>query len=474
MKTVVLFILSLFFLISCHSPSETEFSETFDIPIVNQNESLLQSGHYKELIQLNKNYLQLARKKKYKEGEALCYIYLAHVDVQIGNYKDAGTFLDKAKVILENSDNALVKSLFFYEFGRLNLMLDLYSHTLDNNNKAIYYSERIKDENTKKVFLGRLYLSKGNILADFNKQDSAQVYFRKALKIKYSPLSEAGMCQYYLNYTKHHDSASVYIHRSLQIVQAAQGPTMDDAFVYMVAGRYYIEAKEFDEAKKSYNKALNIFGKQDLLTYHYIYIYRDLMKLAEKEGKPKEKEFYLKRWGDLKEKIDKQQPYFTNIINEKSISEIKQKENKEKRSIWLYTILVIIILLFVCYYAYRQVNFLKKKKEFLRENNEKLQLEIKDKRLDEVIALAKQNDSTFLARFREVYPDFTEKLLVINPNLENSELIFCAMLRLNFTSKEIANYMFIQHDSVQRKKNRIRKRLNISSDVDLYQFFGKL
>lgn len=48
------------------------------------------------------------------------------------------------------------------------------------------------------------------------------------------------------------------------------------------------------------------------------------------------------------------------------------------------------------------------------------------------------------------------------------------MIWLGFSSKEIAQYTFVEHRSVQNKKNRLRKKLNISSDVDLYLFFKNL
>lgn len=99
---------------------------------------------------------------------------------------------------------------------------------------------------------------------------------------------------------------------------------------------------------------------------------------------------------------------------------------------------------------------------------------IYDNTFEEVKELAIRNDSCFLIRFQELYPSFTENLLKINPKLKNTELIFCAMIKLNFSSKEIANYLTIQHKSVQTRKNRIRSRLNIKSDVDLYLFFSNL
>lgn len=43
---------------------------------------------------------------------------------------------------------------------------------------------------------------------------------------------------------------------------------------------------------------------------------------------------------------------------------------------------------------------------------------------EELVSLAKQNDSTFLTRFQEVYPKFIDNLLKIDQGLVSSELAF--------------------------------------------------
>ena len=89
---------------------------------------------------------------------------------------------------------------------------------------------------------------------------------------------------------------------------------------------------------------------------------------------------------------------------------------------------------------------------------------------DEVVELARNNDPTFLPRFMEVYPEFTNNLLKEHPNLLPSELRLCAMVFLNFSSKEIAQYTFVTHRAVQTSKNRLRKKLGIPGDTDLYRY----
>lgn len=93
---------------------------------------------------------------------------------------------------------------------------------------------------------------------------------------------------------------------------------------------------------------------------------------------------------------------------------------------------------------------------------------------DEIIALAKENSPRLLNKFRLVYPNFFDKIFAIQPNLRNSELIFCIYLKLNLSTKEVATYTYVTPKAVQNRKNRLRKKLLIPSEVDIYKWFNTL
>lgn len=93
---------------------------------------------------------------------------------------------------------------------------------------------------------------------------------------------------------------------------------------------------------------------------------------------------------------------------------------------------------------------------------------------DEIIALAKENSPRLLNKFRLAYPDFLDKISLIQSNLKNSELIFCIYLKLNLTTKEIATYIYVTPKAIQNRKNRLRKKLNIPSNLDIYKWFNDL
>lgn len=92
-------------------------------------------------------------------------------------------------------------------------------------------------------------------------------------------------------------------------------------------------------------------------------------------------------------------------------------------------------------------------------------------KLREVIELAKEDNKLFYMSFLELYPNFKEKLKDINPQMTTSDAEFCALLKLNFDTKTIARYRNISVRSVESKKYRIRKKLGLAKDYDIYSFF---
>lgn len=93
---------------------------------------------------------------------------------------------------------------------------------------------------------------------------------------------------------------------------------------------------------------------------------------------------------------------------------------------------------------------------------------------EEIIRLAKENSPRLLSKFKSTYPEFFLKLAAINANLQNSEIIFCIYLKLRLSTKEIATYTFVTPKAIQNRKNRLRKKLNISSTTDIYKWFDNL
>ncbi len=91
-----------------------------------------------------------------------------------------------------------------------------------------------------------------------------------------------------------------------------------------------------------------------------------------------------------------------------------------------------------------------------------------------LLKLLYEDNNSFYIAFLEVYPDFSGKLLKINPALKFSDIEFCAYIKLNLETKQIAKFKKISARAVEGKKYRIRKKLNIPRDVNMYIWMSRI
>ncbi len=80
----------------------------------------------------------------------------------------------------------------------------------------------------------------------------------------------------------------------------------------------------------------------------------------------------------------------------------------------------------------------------------------------------------FEQHFDEVHTGFIKKLKESYPDLTPTELRLCAYLRLNMTTKDIAQIMNISVRGVEISRYRLRKKLNLETDTNLVDFMLKL
>ncbi|MDE7071815.1 MAG: LuxR C-terminal-related transcriptional regulator, partial [Bacteroidales bacterium] len=80
----------------------------------------------------------------------------------------------------------------------------------------------------------------------------------------------------------------------------------------------------------------------------------------------------------------------------------------------------------------------------------------------------------FESRFERVHISFLKNLQKQYPDLSPTEKRLCAFLRLNMTTKEIANIMHVSSRAVEQSRYRLRKKLGLKKKQDintfLYQF----
>ncbi|PTT25961.1 diguanylate cyclase, partial [Chryseobacterium sp. HMWF028] len=97
-----------------------------------------------------------------------------------------------------------------------------------------------------------------------------------------------------------------------------------------------------------------------------------------------------------------------------------------------------------------------------------------DMDLENLVKLAINDDIAFIPKIKSSFPNLYDNLMEINPDITSEEFKLCALLKLGFTTKDIAEYNHISVRTVQTRKSRLRKSFGISADIDLYKWIDNL
>jgi tetratricopeptide (TPR) repeat protein len=120
--------------------------------------------------------------------------------------------------------------------------------------------------------------------------------------------------------------------------------------------------------------------------------------------------------------------------------------------------------------VFQQINDLLNKQNIKHETRGKLEQVIKHLR-----PLNSQKEwDEFRSYFEAVHPSFYTSLKKIAPDLTLHEQKICAYLRLGMTTKEIATISFRQVRSVESSRFRIRKKLGLTANDNLFDYMEKL
>ncbi len=78
------------------------------------------------------------------------------------------------------------------------------------------------------------------------------------------------------------------------------------------------------------------------------------------------------------------------------------------------------------------------------------------------------------SNIESVNAEFFEKLQLKFPELTKVESELCGYIRINLSSKDISILKNVAADSVKKSKNRLRKKLGLEVEEDLYEFIGRI
>ena len=118
--------------------------------------------------------------------------------------------------------------------------------------------------------------------------------------------------------------------------------------------------------------------------------------------------------------------------------------------------------------------FLKDLKVKVREGGDKVKIHELNKVLRSVSVNNNKNWEEFRARFIEVNKDFYDQIFEKFPKLSQGDQKICALIKLNFSSKEMARLLGLSVESVHTVRHRIRKKMNLPRSVNLEDYINSI
>ncbi|SMC74111.1 regulatory protein, luxR family [Chryseobacterium sp. YR221] len=461
-KQYQIFFLILLFLGGCNKKKDIAYlNEALD-----RSERLRLEGKKDEMVALNKKIISISKREGFEKEEALAYVNLSFIYRTVGNYKLCQYYLELAgKIAVHVKDNFLYTKLY-HEYGEMNYAIGLTYRALDYNSKAIYYGKKL---NQRGWLLGNIYEKRAEFILSKN-SDSAFIYYHKGFDVDPSAFNSSLIGYYHLQQTKNLDSASFYINKAILLLKKKDYWTSKCGVVYSHYAQLLFEQKDYPKALQFYEKSLQILQRTKRIN-KLPDLYRQIALTYKKlNNTEKENEYLLKCM-----KLSNHLKQSGNDALDLSVSKTIEKKETSPEIIFFSISIGILFLLEGAHFLFFKYQTAGNIDITIPPNEAPdKKVVISNDHFSELYDLLKTNDVKFLNRFEEIHPAFFQKLLKINAQLTQSELSLCAMIWLGFSSKDIADLSFMQHRSVQTKKGRLRKKLNISSETDLYNFFKNL
>ena len=446
---------------------------------------------------------------------------IGKIYTELGDYDNSSQYFFRSLKLFEKCKDEVGIS---YTLGCIGN--DFYNHqdydkALRYFNKSLSIAERIKYQPEIK----RQYNNMAAAFSVLKKYDTAIVFFQKALDINIEIGDKFGQGINIMNigYIQMNEGKSTEalqsFHKSLLLFTELDN-RLHMAECYLNFGFCYYSIDRIDEGINYFKKAM-----QEGVEHKYYKIISAaagmLNKIYSDKGETIEAYHYLnleKQSGDSLFEAKRQ-----ILISKFELQYLYEKKEFERRQtqqtkniiigIIIASLLAGLVVLGLLFSRQRL-----KSKLFAVENEKiELKLEIKDRELTvNLISLIKKNEllteisnklarlesnaagkeskdtiakirqelrngindkmfNEFSHRFKEVHAGFYEKLLLAYPELSQNELKLCAFLRLNMSSKDIAELTGQQVTAIDKARFRLREKLNLAnSKTNLVTFLSQI
>ncbi|WP_299782143.1 hypothetical protein [uncultured Formosa sp.] len=473
------YIIILFFLVLSSVYAGQQSQKTDYEDWINKENSLIKKGLLEEALLLDIDIVERAKKENDIYYVTVGYIRIANILCTFGEHLESLRYLDLADNLIDEDKDFILKIRVLANYARNYAALKISNKSIEYYNRCIKLCNKLPPNYD--YLLSFLYINKADAFTNTPyKLDSTLVYLHKAIKIKENPFKYAVVANYYLKKDVNIDSAKTYLNKSKKLMQVRDITEYHKSIILQAEANYNKAIGNYDKAISLYEESIDIsrnIKELDNVQLSYKLISETYSQLQDEDRSHE----YLVKYADLTDSLSTQ--YNKNIggviSNFLTEQESDYKQQEKKYSVLIVTVVFLfvgLVILIVYYYRKKRLRIVEEKEYLIKQEqleSEKLKQKLNEA-FEEVVDLAKSNDPSFLIRFQEVYPEVCTNLLRVNSKLVNTELTLCAMIWLNFSSKDIASFTNIQPRTVQTKKYRLRKKLNIPEDENIYTWIKRI
>ncbi|PWN58392.1 tetratricopeptide repeat protein [Chryseobacterium viscerum] len=416
----------------------------------------------------------------------------------LGHYKESIESANNALKEDYTNNNLIYKLSCYKNLGIIYNQLHYKEKAVESFKKMITEIPRNTEDVELKIELASAYFNLG-LIYDYAPEnaDSIDKYMGVSQKILEECPPEKVALQLYYSYIsfansntelRHRlDSTKIYLDKAHNIITKYK-PDFIITDYNISLGRYCFMRKDYKKALEIYLKVAQELESNPYENANLKTVYQDISEIYESFGdEKKSKEYYEKFFhaSDVLNENKKKSTEFTskNILKD----EIEVVNLSFTKKIVLTSIAFLIIMFAAIVYYRKQKRKFKiqhlnsqediQEKEIIILEKEKEAAELKqiaNTSFSEVLELAKENNPHFLKRFQEVYPEFYNRILKINPNLKSSEISLSAYIFLGFSNKEIADYTFKSIRTIESNRYNLRKKLNLPTEIDFFVWLNSM
>ncbi len=353
--------------------------------------------------------------------------------------------------------------------------LGLYEQSNEAFDQAKPFIKKIPDLKQREFAQGYNYSWKQQNLPKDKNLDSLKAIKKKILGVKPTITSYTRTADQFIAKKTHLDSAEYYMNKAMALSEDASD--VEKATALFSYGDLYNVTGNKEKALEYYLKSLDLFQRTDNTPTSLLTVYDTLSSVYKSLNEIEKSNEYLRKYTILSDNISKNEKEAINLAVNKLI-ELKHEEKARERRMFYFVVLLIVIAFGLLLYFIRKIyikNVSNKDKILEKKTIETNALKLKvNHSFDEIIQLMENRSPLFLTRFKEVYPEFYEKLIAHTPELTEHDIKFSAYIRLNLTNKEICQYENISLRGVETKRYRLKKKLKLPQEVELQKWILEL